>query len=92
VSVSAVPLHLRSGVKEHFLGDLRTKRPDLAAELERRYRGAYLSRREQAEVVAPVHRAVARLRPDTPPSRQWHPALGPQAPEAPQTEQLRFGA
>jgi DNA repair photolyase len=92
VSVSAVPLHLRSGVKEHFLGDLRTKRPDLAADLERRYRGAYLSRREQADVVAPVHRTVARLRPDAPPSRQWHPSLGPKTPEAPQTEQLRFGA
>jgi DNA repair photolyase len=104
VSVTPVALHLRPGVKEHFLSDLRTKRPELADELTRRYRGAYLPRTQQDDIVAPVTRAVGRLRPAEAPPRRWHPALAgtgralpmdpvPDAvsrPEPP-TEQLTFG-
>ena len=96
VSVSPLALHLRPGVKEHFLAELRTTRPELADELGRRYGGAYLPRRQQDEIVAPVTRTVARLRPLSPPTRRWHPAsAGTDAAEvvpgpAP-AEQLRFG-
>ena len=38
VSVNALPLHLRPGVREHFLGWLRAARPDLVADYERRCR------------------------------------------------------
>ncbi|HEY7948696.1 MAG TPA: radical SAM protein [Acidimicrobiales bacterium] len=101
VSVSPLVLHLRPGVKEHFLADLRTKHPELADELTRRYRGAYLPQDDQADIVDPVNRTVVRLRPQSPPTRQWHPALGPsdarvasapQAPATPAPEQLRFGS
>jgi DNA repair photolyase len=77
VSVSAVALHLRPGVKEHFLADLHTKHPELADDLTRRYRGAYLPKSEQADIVRPVTRTVVRLRPQAPPSRQWHQSSGP---------------
>jgi len=93
VSVSPLPLHLRPGVKEHFLSDLATKRPELAAVLRRRYgRGAYLSTSDQADIVGPVTQTVARLRPQAPPTSRWHPALGPgdRGPDRPRTEQLRF--
>ncbi|HXQ59515.1 MAG TPA: radical SAM protein [Acidimicrobiales bacterium] len=76
VSVSPLVLHLRPGVKEHFLADLRTKDPELADALTRRYRGAYLPQADQAEIAGPVTRTVVRLRPQSPPSRQWHPAAG----------------
>jgi DNA repair photolyase len=86
VSVSPLPLHLRPGVKEHFLSDLRTKNPDLADELTRRYRRAYLPRSEQDAIIGPVTRTVARLRPVAPPPRQWHPAVGPTGHEHPVSE------
>jgi len=73
VSVTPVTLHLRPGVKEHFLSDLATTRPELAATLRRRYGGAYLRATEQQEVVAPVTRTVVRLRPTAPTPRRWHP-------------------
>jgi DNA repair photolyase len=42
-SASVVKLHLRKGVKEHFMGWLAQARPDLVPEYERLYRGrAYL--------------------------------------------------
>ena len=43
-SVSRIRLHLRPGVKQHFMGWLALKRPDLVPEYERLYRDrAYLS-------------------------------------------------
>lgn len=58
-SISAVPLHLRPGVREHYLGWLASVRPDLVADYERRYRKAYLPATERAELVALVRRLVA---------------------------------
>jgi len=44
-SVSKIMLHLRPGVKQHFMGWLAAKRPDLVPEYERLYRNrAYLSK------------------------------------------------
>jgi DNA repair photolyase len=104
VSVTPLALHLRPGVREHFLADLRGKRPLLAAALEARYGRAYLSRREQDDIVGPVTRTVARLRPVSPPPRQWHPSAGTRrlprpvpddrgsSPDASSSEQLTFGS
>jgi DNA repair photolyase len=101
VSVSPLVLHLRPGVKEHFLADLRRKEPALADDLSRRYRGAYLPKADQEEIVAGVTRTVARLRPPGSTPRRWHPPAtvvaevqapaSPVAPEPPPPEQLRFG-
>jgi DNA repair photolyase len=67
VSVSAIYLHLRPGVREHFLGWLRPRHPTLAAEYEHRYRRSYLPGPEQqalaARVRALVERAGARYLP-----------------------------
>jgi len=64
VAVTPIALHLRRGVKEHFLAFLEEARSDLHTELSRRYvRSAYLPRVEQQviedrvrDVVGPVHR------------------------------------
>jgi DNA repair photolyase len=73
VSVTPVILHLRPGVKEHFLSDLEAKNPRLAGDLTRRYgTSAYLSRRHQDAIVEPVTRTAIRFRP-SPVQRRWHP-------------------
>ena len=59
-SVTPIPLHLRPGVKEHFLGVLQGQDPVLAGELGGRYRGSYLRRVEQEEIVARVRAAKRR--------------------------------
>lgn len=53
-SVTSIMLHLRPGVREHFLGWLRPRRPDLADDYERRYRRAYLPDAEQRALAARV--------------------------------------
>jgi DNA repair photolyase len=94
VSVTPLALHLRPGVKEHFLADLRTKRPELADELSRRYRGAYLPPAEQERIVAPVTETLSRLASPAPPTRRWHPPPPTDDHEAsgPAPEQLSFGS
>jgi len=59
-SVTPLLLHLRPGVREHYLDWLAGARPDLVADHERRYRGAYASRRSQQELSAMVAAMVAR--------------------------------
>lgn len=46
-SVSGILLHLRPGVREHYLAWLRGHDPRLAERVSERYRGPYLPRREQ---------------------------------------------
>jgi len=57
-SISAIPLHLRRGVREHYLGWLGRARPDLVALHEERFRrGSYQAKAAQeniSEVVAEV--------------------------------------
>jgi DNA repair photolyase len=57
-SVTAIALHLRPGVREHFMGWLRPRDPDLADDYERRYQRAYLPDVEQKALTARV-RAIA---------------------------------
>lgn len=62
VSITALPLHLRPGVREHFLSWLAGARPELVEDYERRYRRAYLPGKEQQEVTALVRRLVTAAR------------------------------
>jgi DNA repair photolyase len=58
--VTAIPLHLRAGVKDHFLAFLAEHRPDLHSELSRRYkRSAYLPAAEQRAITERVDRVVS---------------------------------
>ncbi len=71
VSVSAVPLHLRPGVREHYLAWLRTTRPDLSAAYERLFqRGAYQPAAAQARLSMLVAQAVAAI-PGAAPEERW---------------------
>ena len=98
VSVTAVPLHLRPGVREHFLAWLAGNRPDLVGEYERRYRRAYLPGRDQEAVADQVRRLVAAARArHGPPRRAGRPVAPPPerasarpAPGAP-ADQLALG-
>jgi DNA repair photolyase len=57
-SISSVSLHLRPGVREHFLARLATTHPDLAADYDRRYRRAYLPAADRDALTARVRRLV----------------------------------
>ena len=59
VSVSSIYLHLRPGVRGHFMDWLGEKRPDLVEDYEKRYRRAYLPKAEQNELGAQVRDAIA---------------------------------
>jgi DNA repair photolyase len=95
VSVSPVALHLRPGVREHFLAQLALTHPGLAAEYQRRYRGAYLPAAEQQALSERVGRLVERARgrfgrPGGTGHERFRPTPPP-APEAPDpTDQLSF--
>ena len=58
VSVSGMYLHLRQGVKQHFMGWLQDTRPDLVADYARRYRRAYVDTADSAELQARVRAAI----------------------------------
>ncbi len=58
VSVSTVLLHLRPGVKEHFLGELGRTHPQLLARYRKLYRGTYAARGERERSAARLHAAV----------------------------------
>ena len=60
--ISAIALHLRPGVREHFLGWQRARAPDLVADFERRYSRAYLPAAEQRALTDSVRTLVARAR------------------------------
>jgi DNA repair photolyase len=58
VSISSVALHLRPGVREHYLDWLRGVDPELAAATEARYTRAYLPTSEQRSLSATVGEMV----------------------------------
>jgi len=63
VFVTPIALHLRKGVKEHFLSFVKQRRPELHAELARAYaRSAYLPPGEQQVITERVHAVVAPAR------------------------------
>jgi DNA repair photolyase len=85
-SISSVALHLRGGVREHYLGWLTGARPDLVDEYRRRYRRPYLPAEEQKALAAQVRSSAARARtrtgisPDGPSHPQTAPPTGPTHP------------
>jgi DNA repair photolyase len=57
--VTPIALHLRRGVKEHFLAFLKTRRPNLYPDIARRYaRSAYLPAADQQLIADRVHAVV----------------------------------
>ncbi len=62
VSISTIALHLRPGVREHFLGWLKGARPDLVADFERRYTRAYLPAAQQQALTELVADLAGRAR------------------------------
>src|SRR4051812_45276346 len=62
VSVSAIGLHLRPGVKEHFMGWLGGARPDLIAGYEQRFHRSYQPKKDQDALAAAVRRMVTKAR------------------------------
>jgi DNA repair photolyase len=61
-SIAAVALHLRAGVREHYLSWLSDRRPDLVADHLVRYRGAYLATQARRELSARVQELASRHR------------------------------
>jgi DNA repair photolyase len=59
-SVTPILLHLRPGVREHYMAWLRGARPDLVTATERRYRSAYGASAHRHELSAMVAAMVAR--------------------------------
>jgi DNA repair photolyase len=62
ISISSVALHLRKGVREHYLSWLAGARPDLVDEYRRRYRKSYLPADEQEALAAQVRSSIAQAR------------------------------
>lgn len=62
VSVSALALHLRAGVREHYMNWLADGRPDLVGLYERRFRRAYQPAEVQRALTARVRTMVAEAR------------------------------
>jgi DNA repair photolyase len=61
-SISPVLLHLRPGVKEHYLGWLADARPDLLERHQRLYQGSYAPARERDRITQLVRDLVQQLR------------------------------
>jgi DNA repair photolyase len=61
-SLSPIVLHLRPGVREHWLRSLANAEPDLAAEHAQRYRGTRLPAAEREEITERVRALEARWR------------------------------
>ncbi|MEW6583890.1 MAG: radical SAM protein [Actinomycetota bacterium] len=55
-----IPLHLRPGVREHYLGWLWTARPDLVDQCARRFHGSYQSRVARHSIETEVRRLWER--------------------------------
>ena len=92
-SVTPLLLHLRPGVREHYMGWLADTHPDLVGEHERRYRRAYASKAANEELAALVARLVERYGGRTATARQARTVQPdhPPGPSAPPGRQLRLG-
>ena len=91
VSISAMLLHLRPGVREHWFDWLQRERPDLVDEHERLYPRAYAPKARQEELSRFVGGLVRRYQRGST-SRRWLPdKTAPDAPRptrAPAARQL----
>lgn len=96
-SIATVALHLRPGVREHYLGWLRGTHPELLADHLRRYRTAHLptdARRDlsaRVQELAAKHRRADQLEGDLPPTPRWRRRQAATARStAPREDQLRL--
>ena len=96
-SIACVALHLRPGVREHYMGWLRTAYPELLPDHLQRYRTAYLPDDErrglsaQIQELAARHRRQAHLAGALPTSPRWRRRDPPRVtPEPGRDEQLRL--
>ena len=96
-SIATVALHLRPGVREHYLGWLRGTHPELLADHLVRYRTAYLAADERRDLSARIqelsahHRRQANLTGDLPTTPRWRRREAPVASQPPKREdQLRL--
>jgi DNA repair photolyase len=64
VSLTGIPLHLRPGVREHFLDWMAKARPEMLADYQRRYRRSYLPKAEQEGLSARIRRAIPKPSPN----------------------------
>ena len=63
VTISVIGLHLRPGVREHYLAWLEATRPDLVSLYRQRYRrGAYLPKSDQQDLSELVRKLVDQAR------------------------------
>jgi len=83
VSISAIALHLRPGVRRHFMAWLAGYRPDLVAEYEHRFRRAYLPTVDQAALSQRVRAMVSDARGRWDPPRRHRTVVSCAAPAAP---------
>jgi DNA repair photolyase len=82
VSITAIPLHLRKGVKEHWMAWLRDRHPELVPLYAKNYRGAYLPKAAGETITNTVRRVMAeagfrnqpRPRPETAGDRPTPPS------------------
>jgi DNA repair photolyase len=58
-AITPILLHLRPGVREHYLSWVEARRPELLPEMRRRYRRAYAPAEERDRLAAMVRRMVA---------------------------------
>jgi DNA repair photolyase len=96
VSIGSIYLHLRPGVKEHFMGWLREHRPDMVEQYEQRYRRSYVAKADQEALSKRVSAAIRRNG-GLPRSERWSRPVGhstskakASAEPAPPPEQLSF--
>lgn len=59
-SVTPILLHLRAGVREHWMAWLERERPDLVESVRRRYRRAYAPEEERRRLSETVRRLIER--------------------------------
>jgi DNA repair photolyase len=72
VSISAMTLHLRKGVKEHWMAWLTERHPELVPMYAKTYRGAYAPKSVNESLSAIVRRVLAETQAHRPP-RPWLP-------------------
>ena len=72
VSITAMPLHLRKGVKEHWMAWLKENHPELVPTYAKTYRGAYAPKSVNESLSSTVRRVLAETRGHRP-SQPWLP-------------------
>ena len=89
-SVTPIALHLRPGVREHYLSWLEARRPELMPEMRKRYRTAYAPAEERTRLSELVRGMIARHGGVRRPSRNRFARGRPRPPAPARETQLRL--